>query len=56
MFPEQQIDIQIPMQKYILIDNNLLIPLIALNATQIYNVVLTTAYKFINFVETSLKL
>lgn len=53
---QEQVNIQIPMQKYIYIDNNLLIPLIALNATQIYNVLLTTAYKLKKFIEPSLKL
>jgi hypothetical protein len=42
--------IQIPTQKFILIDNHLLIPLIALNARQIYNVLLTSVYEFINLI------
>jgi len=56
MFPEQQIELIIPMQKYILIDNNILIPLIAINARQIFNFLQTTVNKFKNFIETSLEL
>lgn len=53
---QYHVDIQIPMQKYILIDNNLLIPLLTLNVRQIYNVFLTAINKFKNLIETSLEI
>jgi hypothetical protein len=55
---QEQSTLQIPIQtqKFIFIDNHLLIPLIALNATQIYNVLLTSIYKFRNLIKTSLEM
>lgn len=47
----QQIELIIPTQKFILIDNHLLIPLIAINATQIYNFLQTTVNKFKTVIE-----
>ena len=52
----QQIELIIPTQKFILIDNHLLIPLISINARQIFNFLQTTVNKFKNFIETSLEL
>ena len=47
----QQIDIEIPTQKFIFVDNNLLIPLISLNAKQIYDVLYLTINKFKNLIK-----
>lgn len=48
----QPIALEIHNQKFILVDNNLLIPLISLNAKQISNIFISIVYKFKNLIDT----